>query len=127
MWDPHASAEVEAALIRVYSWLQGRYCVGCTVSRVNNNDDGKIPIAEVTALLFYCNGVLVVSTSTDCNGNFYFENLRPGTHPRIPSRELPVCVCDDREHCWYLFDKLLCKKDHFVECCKLVRGIDKRE
>jgi hypothetical protein len=36
----------------------------------DNNDDGKNPIAEVTALLFYCNGVLVASTSTDCKGNF---------------------------------------------------------
>ena len=42
---------------------------GIVLEDTNNNDDGKIPIAEVTALLFYCNGVLVASTSTDCNGN----------------------------------------------------------
>ena len=43
---------------------------GIVTEDTNNNDDGKIPIAEMTALLFYCNGVLVASTSTDCNVNF---------------------------------------------------------
>ena len=43
---------------------------GIVTEDTNNNDDGKIPIAEMTALLFYCNGMLVASTSTDCNVNF---------------------------------------------------------
>ena len=43
---------------------------GIVTEDTNNNDDGKIPIAEMTALLIYCNGVLVASTSTDCNVNF---------------------------------------------------------
>jgi hypothetical protein len=44
---------------------------GIVSEDTNNNDDGKIPIAEVTALLFYRNAVLLASTSTDCiNDNF---------------------------------------------------------
>ena len=103
----------------------------------NNNDDGKNPIAEVTALFFTAMACWLpvlqrIATATfslrtcDLARTSYtiMGRVTPGGFVDVGFSNV-VCVCDDREHCWYLLDKLPCK-DHFVEC-KLVRGIDKRE
>jgi len=55
----------------------GNLC-GNVTADTNNDGTGDTPIANVTLTLFDAAGVQVATTTTATNGNYCFNNLRPG-------------------------------------------------